>query len=66
MIYVKMKSGQLLKGKALKMGFKMFLHRGLSEDANMQHLAEIKNNPNRILKAAALWVPAAPGKSITV
>jgi hypothetical protein len=61
-----MKSSQLLKGKALKMSFKMFLHRGLPEDANMQHLAEIKDNSNRILKAAALWVPTALGKSITV
>jgi hypothetical protein len=66
MIYVKMKSSQLLKGKALKMGFKMFLHQGLSEDANMQRLAEIKNKSNRILKTAALWAPAAPGNSITV
>jgi hypothetical protein len=61
-----MKSSQLLKGKAIKMGFKMFLPQGLSENANMQRLAEIKNNPNLILKAAALWVPAAPGKSITL
>jgi hypothetical protein len=66
MIHVKMKSTQLLKGKAIKMGFKMFFPRGLSEDTNMQRLAEIKNNSNRILKAAALWVPTAPGKSITV
>jgi hypothetical protein len=55
-----MKSSQLLKGKALKMSFKMFLHRGLPEDANMQRLAEIKHKSNRIFKTAALWVPAAP------